>query len=124
MSPAERSMLRTLIDRARRAQLDAAGGYRSVEADAKGHDLTLSRLTPLELAAWQGTIATSERTAGNQRVDVDQARLLRAKGWSYPRVARELGCSHHAVMWACDENFRQRRLQQMRAYRLARKEAA
>lgn len=38
MTPAERTMLHTLIDRARRAQIEAQGGYATVEREARAQE--------------------------------------------------------------------------------------
>lgn len=38
-------------------------------------------------------------------------REIREKtGWSYPSIARLFGVTHVTVMYACDEEFRQKRL--------------
>jgi len=125
---AERTMLRTLIDRARRTQLEQQGGYGIVEGGAKRHDRWLADGGPGFGASPKAALASkpvseTSRSAPNQRVDVDRARQLRRQGLSYPKIAAELGCTHAAVIWACDEEFRQRRLRQMREWR-ARKKAA
>ena len=37
------------------------------------------------------------------------ARELRKAGWTYVEIADALGVSHHAVMYACDPYYRNRK---------------
>lgn len=55
--------------------------------------------------------------------DYDRARELRSRGLSYPEIAKQLGVSHQAVMYACDEAYRERKNEAAKAYARTRRAA-
>jgi hypothetical protein len=50
-----------------------------------------------------------------RKFDYEAARVLRAAGWSYPRIGKALGVSHCSVMYACDDYYRRRHIKAVRA---------
>jgi hypothetical protein len=96
----ERTAIRFAINTAKRAWLEAEGGYRNVEYDARCMD---------------------KRIAGRGRGTHDPTRLerakaMRAEGMSYVAIGAELGF-HHSTVWGWLHPDRQTKLLEQQAKR-------
>lgn len=129
----EREAIRQAINQAVRAQLEAQGGYSTVERDARRRDRELnadpfaaahlrriaeleaenrklqSRLSKQKQRAemWRYRALTPKARRGTWH---KQAVEMRDKGLSYSEIARRLDVDHTTVIYACTQSVYARKL--------------
>ena len=103
MTRDERTIVRMAVNEAKRAWLEAEGGYRAVEYDARCMD---------------------QRIAGRGRGTYDRTRVvkaeaMRARGMTWVQIGRELGVHHSTVIHWLSPERRETKAEQQRARRNA-----